>query len=240
MKAAAIALSYGRREVCDLLGMWERQTRAVPLLLWLDGVPQSVPTVDLPPSVYPYRCPRLGEPNRIGGVRAAAVAVARDRFKLAPSDAIIIIDDDDFYSSRHVERTLDALLSAEWTGAGRIGIQWTRGAVPDLVGNVFGPGQHAAWAMRLRLYDLAGGYQEQDEAEDVRLADRIGWARCLTHQHVTHVRRQYGYGSLSSPPIAYDRALLRERVPLAEAIAPSWSAELDELEHWCTTHEPPG
>ncbi len=228
MRAAAIVLSYGREELCELLACWARQTLPIPLLLWLDGPAPELG--ELPPHVHVHQAEREASPDRIGLIRAAAVELARKRFDLAPSDAYIALDDDDYYHPRHAELTVAALRNAPWTGARRIGLQRRRGELPILLeSGPGGPGQHPTWAMRLALYDMAGGYTSA-RVEDIDLGQRIGFKHCIAHTWCTHVRRQYGTGMAED----YDRDAARARARLAPIIEPVWSSELVELEAWCT------
>jgi hypothetical protein len=234
VRAAAIVLSYGRRELGELLTMWSMQSRLVPLLVWLDDCAAHVDARGC--NVVLHHASAIGGGNTIGGVRRAAVALARQLFGLGPLDAFIVLDDDDFYSRHHAARTLEALeAGAEWTGAKRMGIQWHPDQMPpELVTSTSGPGQHAAWAMRLSAYDRAGGYREEDRLEDVRLAERIQWDVCRPHPYLTHVRRQFGFGSMTS--VEYDRVSLRSG-ELPALIEPTWRPELVQLERWALAHE---
>jgi hypothetical protein len=239
VRAAAVVLSYGRRELGELLTMWARQSRGVPLLVWFDDCATDCAALAGGGVVF-HRGPRAGGRTTIGGVRRAAVEYARQLFALEPDDAILTLDDDDFYSSHHAAVSLAALeQGAEWTGARRIGIQWRPYQLPpELVASDGGPGQHATWAMLLSTYDRAGGYREQDRVEDMALAERLGWSACQPHRCLTHVRRQFGgASSLSAPGVAYDRDALRAAGELPTWIAPSWSHELTELERWALEHE---
>jgi hypothetical protein len=228
MRAAAIVLSYGREELCELLACWARQTVAVPLLLWLDGPAPELG--ELPPNVRVHQADREASPDRIGRIRASAVALARQHFELGPDDVYIALDDDDYYHPRHAELTLTALRNAPWTGARRIGLQRLRGTTPTLLeSGPGGPGQHPTWAMRLALYDEAGGYNDA-RVEDIDLGQRIGFKQCLAHTWCTHVRRQFGTGMAED----YNRDAARSRAKLASSIRPTWNGELIALEAWCT------
>jgi hypothetical protein len=114
---------------------------------------------------------------------------------------------------------------------------------PELVTAGGGPGQHAAWGLRLDTYDRAGGYQGADQYEDTTLAARIGWRSFTSHHALTHVRRQFG-STLSSvlkgksPHEAqYNRDQLRRDNPVPAEILPTWRPELGELEAWTREHE---
>jgi hypothetical protein len=235
VRAAAVVLSYGRRELGELLTSWMAQSRPVPLLVWLDGCTAAIDCRR--DDIAFHRARRSGGVDTIGGVRRAAVEWTRERFGLGPEDAIVLLDDDDYYSPHHAARTLDALeQGADWTGALRIGVQWRPDQMPpEVMASAGGPGQQAAWAMRLRVYDLAGGYFEDDRLEDVQLAQRIGWSTCRPHAFLTHVRRQFG-GASSLSSAGYDRDALRVG-ELPRLIAPTWRPELVELERWTLEHE---
>ena len=242
MNVVAIVLSYGRAELGELLTMWLKQTRPTPLLVWLDGYTGKVVAPD---NVHVYRAPRLGSNDSIGAVRAAAVELARELYSLGPTDGFLALDDDDYYSPTHAARTVAALERAPhgWTGAARIGCQWRPDQMPpEIVSSDSGPGQQAAWALRMDTYDRAGGYQP-DAYEDTALAARIGWPACTTHHALTHVRRQFG-DNLSgvlhgrSPHVAhYDRTQARRARVLPNAIGPSWRPALAHLEAWTRSHE---
>jgi len=246
MIAVAIVLSFGRAELGELFTQWIKQTRPTPLLVWLDGYAGKVVA---PGGVHVHHSERLGHNGSIGAVRAAAVELARELYSLGPADGFLVLDDDDYYSPTHAQHTVSALERAPggWTGAARVGYQWRRDQLPpELVsndGHAPGPGQHAAWGLRLETYDRAGGYLGSDQYEDTDLGARIGWRACSTHYALTHVRRQFGH-TLSSvlhgkaPNAArYDRDQLRRDVPVAAEIVPTWRPELAELEIWTRTHE---
>jgi len=224
MRAVAIVVTCGRVELMQLLAMWARQSVPVPLLVWLDDAPH-VRVCDVPDTFHVHHAPRIGGPLDVGAARNAAVAYARALFGLREDDAFIVLDDDDYYARDHAERTLRVLaLGAAWTGARRIGVQRNLDA-PVLVESDDGPGQHAAWAMRLGLFDSAGGYP-LGPCEDVNLANAIGWPRCTPHWHLTHVRRSSS-GSLSAhgcdrngARIAANEALQRA-LPSLEGYYPS-------------------
>jgi hypothetical protein len=227
--------------------MWWRQSTPIPLVLVFDcsgGI--SPPAAKfLPPGVELHPADVDGDGFQLGGALANAVEVARHAHTLGPDDAILVIDDDDYYSPRHVEVTVAALERerVDWTGAQRIGFQWRPNQMPpEIVDSGWGPGQHAAWAYRLRLYDRAGGYREElgrtaGARSDVYLGQRMGWTRCATHRALTHVRRQFGYASISAPGMNFDRARLRASVPLLPSIQPAWRPELDALERWCLANQ---
>lgn len=245
MIAVAIVLSYGRAELGELLTQWIKQSRPTPLLVWLDGYAGKIVA---PGGVHVHHAPRLGGNHSIGAVRAAAVEFARELYELGPSDAFLVLDDDDYYSPTHAARTIEALERAPggWTGAARVGYQWQPDQMPpELVRSDYGPGQHAAWALRLETYDRAGGYLASDAYEDTALGARIGWGACTTHHALTHVRRQYGstlsavLRSKGTDVAHYDRSQLRRDHPLPPAIGPTWRRELAELEIWTRTNEAP-
>lgn len=242
MKAVAVGLTFGRVELAELLTQWARQSMPCPLFLYFNGIP--LPIEYLPPGVVLEQCaPALSESSDLaplGSMMSAAVARARALFELTPDDAVLVIDDDDYYSPHHVEATTAALQRAEWTGAQRIGIQWRpRQMPPEIIQAGWGPGQHAAWGYRLRTYDRAGGYfGGESTRSDVSLGQRMGWALCSSHRRLTHVRRQFGYASISSPQIGFSRERLRASTPRLARIQPAqWSADLDALERWTLAHE---
>lgn len=247
MNTVAIVLSYGRAELGELFTQWIKQTRPTPLLVWLDGYAGMVvaPRGTGPGhGIHVHHAPRKGPNSSIGVVRAAAVELARELYSLGPLDGFLVLDDDDYYSPAHAERTIAALERAPhgWTGAQRVGYQWHRDMMPpELVASGGGPGQHAAWGVRLDLYDRCGGYLD-DAREDTSLGARMGWLHCTTHTNLTHVRRQYG-STLSSvlkgghPGTHYDRDQLRRDNPVPESIEPTWRHELAELECWTLEHE---
>lgn len=242
MKAVAICWSYGRESLNELLSMWCRQTKPLPLLVWLDGcvTPHVHPSlwgrtwpgnteVSGGPVHFHY-APRLTHGRSLALMRRASIEHAKRLFELGPDDAFLVLEDDDFYAPRHAEETVRALESAEWTGALRTGLQLDASSSPQLVEASGGPGAHAAWAMRLGLYEAAGGYIET-EYDDVDLSHRIGWGRCTPHRAVTYVRR-YHQGNLSR--VGFDVARARRSAPLAARFEPAtWSEELETLRRWC-------
>jgi len=256
MQTIAIVVSYGRRELCDLLAMWERQTVQVPLFVWLDDAPH-VPA-RWPAGVVAEHAERTGDPHRIGETRRLAVERARELFDLGPDDAFMVLDDDDYYHRNHCEETIEALGYTPWTGARRVGMQTapchvgmitTRQRWPALASSLAlarpelgivtaggGPGFHACWAMRFALYDAAGGYRADEQAEDCALAWRIGWQHCIPHDRLTHVRRQYGPSLYTCH---YDRALLRSQIPLAVEYAstPLEQTQIPFLSDWVEAHK---
>jgi hypothetical protein len=251
LKTVAIVLSYGRAELGELLTQWVKQTRPTPLLVWLDGYEGDVraPMAEWPPEwdqppFYVHHAERLGPNTSIGVVRAAAVELARELYSLGPLDSFLVLDDDDYYSPTHAARTIEALERAPhgWTGAQRVGYQWQPDQMPpELVRTGGGPGQHAAWGVRLDLYDRVGGYLD-DAREDTSLGARMGWLHCTTHTALTHVRRQYG-STLSAvlkgghPGTHYDREQLRRDNTVPLRIEPTWRPQLGELECWTLEHE---
>jgi hypothetical protein len=254
MRVVAIVLSFGRAELGELFTQWVKQTHPTPLLVWLDGYAGKVhapdawaPTWVAPrPMIHVHRAPRLGDNGSIGAVRAAAVELARELYSLGPSDGFLVLDDDDYYSPTHAEHTIRALERSHggWTGADRLAYQWHPDMMPPEPASAGGgPGQHAAWGLRLDTYDRAGGYQGADQYEDTVLAARIGWRSFSSHHALTHVRRQFG-STLSSvlkgksPAEAkYDRDQLRRDNPVPPEIVPTWRPELGELEAWTRTNE---
>lgn len=231
MRAIAIVWSFGRASLNELLSMWERQTRRVPLLVWLDGAELDHATP--PPGAYVHRSPMRGPADSLASMRRASIEFARTTFTMAPEDAFIILEDDDFYSSHHAARALEVLeQGAEWTGSLHIGLQHAPGRIPELVQGESGPGQHAAWAMRLRTYDAGGGYPDTRQ-DDVALGFAIGWKHCTPHRYLTHVRRWHG-GNLCTQD--YDRAAVRASATLTRTLEPHWRPELTMLEQWCAAN----
>ena len=231
MKAAAFVCTYGRVEVCELLTMLERQTLQLPTLVYVDDAPH-LRTVKLPDCVSVVHG---GPIANFGAVRAAAVVVARDLFGLDEDSGLIVLDDDDFYSSRHFELTTRALEHAPlgWTGALAMGLTVDGGPV-EFVRNSGGVGQHATWAFRLGLYDRAGGYDVRlRRDEDLALGYAMGFSNCAPHLNATHVRRQSRWGIAGAAN--FDRQLLRTAAHYTPFLETSDSAELAELEQWCAT-----
>lgn len=237
MRVVAVCLTFGRVELGELLTQWARQSVRVPLFLLFDGEPP--PIEYLPPGVTLELAAQQGAAFTVGVLMAEAVERARRVHQLDLADGVMVIDDDDYYSPRHVEVTLQALERAEWTGAQRIGIQWRPGQMPpEIVESGWGPGQHATWAYRLRAYDRVGGYGDDAERFDVLLGQRMGWTRCTTHRSLTHVRRQFGYASVSSPAVRFDRARLHATVPKLGRIQPAqWRDDLEVLERWALANQ---
>jgi hypothetical protein len=231
MKVIAMAITYGRADLCELIACWARQTITVPLVLCFDGV--SLPVEDLPPNVHVHRLPdHLGNGESIGPVRAAAVDFVRRRFELTHNDAFLVLDDDDYYHPQHAERTTTALRNTLWTGARRYGLQRGRGQQPELMEGLIGQGAHPTWGIRLAIYDEAGGYTDA-KVEDIDLRNRMGPRRCASHTWCTHVRRECGLGMSN---LGHDRHSSRAAAKLAEVVRPAFSAELQGLETWCTRH----
>jgi hypothetical protein len=236
MKAAAVVCTYGREAVCELLACVERQTLELPTLVFVDGRltyldGSEVLRFDVPSMIDVVQAPRQVS---LGMVRRAAVEAAREHFELGADDALLVLDDDDFYSSQHFELTLRALELAgpgRWTGALAMGFQLDGGAL-ELVNGEAGVGQHATWAFRLGAYDAAGGYLDVPKDEDVALSHALGWKHCTAHHFVTHVRRQHAE-SISSSSVNFDRDYARQVGQYVHHIAPRWTDELEQLEQWC-------
>lgn len=230
MRAAALVMTYGRPQLAELLACVLRQTTSnVPTLVYVDNASwlQVAPV----PSVHVTYGPPI---ELFGDVRAAAVERARVIFGLGPSDGLIILDDDDFYSSRHYERTIEALEREPgcWTGGLAMGVTFDGGPVEYVRGEA-GVGQQATWGFRLAEYDAAGGYAAVRRDEDLALASSLGWSNCRPHWHCTHVRRQSHREGISGAA-NFDRALLRSKAyARAEVMVPRWSAECEALEQWC-------
>ncbi len=229
-RAAAVVLTYGRTLLGELLAQLECQTRPLPVLVWVDDTPDLV--VHAPPLVHVVHGAREGRDRSIGLVRRAAVEAARARFELGADDAIVLLDDDDFYCAHHFARTLQALEGAVWTGGLAMGLVLGDGP-PEYVRAERGLGQHATWAMRMAHYDRAGGYIDE-RSEDTGLAERLGWHTCAPHFACTHVRRHH-VANLSG--IAqYDRGAMRLIDDTAKVIEPRWSPRCEEFERFCADH----
>jgi hypothetical protein len=229
MRAAAVVCTYGRAELGELLACVARQTLELPTLVYLDGA--RVAFDSLPPSVDVCAGPRA---SSLGMLRRTAVDVARVEYELGELDAVLVLDDDDFYSSQHYELTLRALELAGpngWTGALAMGFQLDGGPL-ELVHGEAGVGQHATWSYRLGAYDAAGGYLDVHQDEDTALGHSLGWKNCRAHHYVTHVRRQHS-SSISSARVNFDRELVRSLTRCPPVVRPLWTPELEQLERWC-------
>lgn len=235
MRAIAITWSYGRASLNELIAMWLRQSVCVPLLIWLDGAQQMESTV-APAGITVHAAPKLGPGDSLAPMRRASIDFARSTFELGQSDAFIVLEDDDFYAHDHVQRVLEVLdRGAQWTGSLKIGLQLEAGRTPELVEGESGPGQHAAWAMRLGLYDMAGGYPDTRQ-DDVVLGFAAGWERCKSHRHLTHVRRLHRNNLCT---LDYDRGAARSRTPLTTHCEPRWNPELAMLDRWVRANAGP-
>lgn len=234
MKAVAVVVTYGRPELAELLACVDRQTLQLPTVVYVDDAPQlQVSTSN--PLVVVVQGPAH---KTLGGVRHDAIEAARTIFKLGAESGVLVLDDDDFYSSQHFEVTTRALREAEggWTGGLAIGVTFDGGPV-QYVCNDGGAGQHATWAFRLARYDEAGGYPDVSTDEDLGLGYAMGLRTCAPHWSCTHVRRQSTFTSVSG--LRYDREKLRrEAMPLARA-KPFWSPQCAYLERWCLAHFEP-
>jgi hypothetical protein len=229
MRCAAVALTIGRPQVRGFLWQLSQQTMRVPTLLWADGEDLAVDS-PLSEGMCVIHGGALGSPRSIGLVRRAAVAHAIHLFELGDDDGLILLDDDDFYSSRHLEVTAEALSGAAFVGAQRFGIA-ERGQAPVVCEDAEGMGLHGTWGVRVGTYLDAGGYQD-DRLEEVCLARRIGVSHLVMHRRLTHVRRLHD--AQLSQTVSYDREALRTCF-LPVAIGPEYSPELSELEAWCAT-----
>lgn len=226
--------TYGRAALCDLLACIDRQTFPLRTLVFVDGAP-GLRFDELPELVDVCAAPR--QPS-LGMVRRAAIEAARDDFELRAQDALLVLDDDDFYSERHYAITFAALGAAlrehgelGWTGALAMGLTVDGGAL-ELVHGEAGVGQHGTWAFTVEAYDAAGGYMDLPRNEDVALGHALGWANCRTHQQVTHVRRHHAANI--SGRANFDRDMVRALDRMATTVRPStWSPELEQLERWC-------
>jgi hypothetical protein len=231
MKAAAVVCTYGRPALRELLACIARQTYQLPLLVYCDGLLMELENV---PSEFFL----VGEERRAGSlglVRRSAVQAARTILQLESQDALLVLDDDDFYASQHFELTLRALDLAPppfgWTGGLSMGLTVDGGA-PELVRGEAGVGQHGTWAYRMLAYDAAGGYPDVHRDEDVALSHALGWRNCRPHHCVTHVRRHHR-SNMSARD--FDRDLVR-KLDHGQAFCASpapWSDELEQLEQWC-------
>lgn len=230
MRAAAVVLTYGRPELAELLAQWSRQRERVPLLVWVDGTPELA--IAAPAGVHVLHGPRFGARESIGLIRAAAMHAAIGVFALTAADALIVLDDDDYYAPDHTTASLDPLRQgARWTGARAMGLETERGV--EYVRADRGCGQHATWALTVGAYLSAGGYGDA-KYEDMDLALRLGWGSCMPHYRCTHVRRQYEQGdNFSGARVRFDRARLREISGGTRAIVPYWSPRCQTLASWC-------
>lgn len=231
-EAAAVVLTYGRVELDELLACLERQTVQVPTLIYVDDVPELV--IEAPELALGvvWRGATFPRSHSIGLVRRAAIEAARGCFGLTEASGVIVLDDDDFYSSRHFELTLKALGEAPggWTGGLAMGLTNNASWPPEYVRSVSGVGQHATWAFRLGLYDQAGGYPDVGE-EDTALGYGMTWKKCLAHYHCTHVRRHHDTNL--SGVCRYDRARMRAIGRLTLHARPRWTERCEALEQWC-------
>jgi hypothetical protein len=206
----------------------------LPVLVYVDAE-RGLLVHDVSPSVAVV----YGRPvASLGAARAAAVQAARDRFGLGLKSAIVVLDDDDFYSSRHFEATLAALDRAPggWTGSLAIGLTCDGGPI-EFVRNESGVGQHATWAYTLARYDAGGGYPDIAKDEDLGLGYGMKWRECTPHWYCTHVRRQTTIASISG--LGFDRAKLRSMVKSRRNIGPLWTKELRDLDRWCAARYAP-
>lgn len=234
MRAAAVVCTYGRAALCDLLTCIDRQTLPLRTLVFVDGAP-GLRFDELPELVDVCAGPRQAS---LGLVRRAAVEAAREEFELRAEDAVIMLDDDDFYSSRHYATTFAALDAVQlelgelgWTGGLAMGLTVEGGAL-ELVHGEAGVGQQGTWAFTLGAYDAAGGYLDLPRNEDIALSHALKWSNCRAHHHVTHVRRHHAANI--SGRADFDREKVRALDRMATNVRPStWSPELEQLEQWC-------
>lgn len=242
MKACAVVVTYGRHELGELLACVARQDHQLPTLVYVDDSPGLV--IDV--AAIPKRTGGLerievvyGPPRpSLGAVRHDAIEAARLLFDLDSDSGVLVLDDDDFYSSQHFAVTIRALREAKqgWTGGLAIGLT-IDGAPVEYVCNDGGCGQHATWGFRLGRYDEVGGYLDVQRDEDIALAYALGFKTCTPHWHCTHVRRQTTHLSVSG--LGFDRVKLRRQVLQLKSIAPDWSASCYFLERWCRVHFDP-
>ena len=232
IRYCAVVLTYERVQLCELLAMLDRQTRPMPVLFYVDHAPELA--IELANAKHDWRVAHACEEpsqNSVGLVRRAAIEDARQWLSLDADDVVIVLDDDDFYCSRHFELTIQALGPRAWTGALAMGLETHPNAAPIYVSGQRGPGQHATWAYRLRQYDAAGGYQDTP-SEDVALGFTMGWDSCTPHWFCTHVRRHHP-ANLSGPTANHDRARMRAVSATVAIASPRWTARCEELERWC-------
>jgi hypothetical protein len=234
VKAVAVVVTYGRAELGELLACVERQTHQLPTLVYVDDAPGL--TIKRVASNAHVRLVHGPPQETLGAVRHNAIEAARCIFSLEADSGVLVLDDDDFYSSEHFATTLRALGDAKdgWTGGLAIGVA-IDGAPVEYVCNEAGCGQHATWGFRLGKYDQAGGYPNVARDEDLALAYAMGFRTCSPHWQCTHVRRQTSHSSVSG--LGYDRAKLRLQVPpqLAQ-VEPRWSEHCYFFERWCRMH----
>jgi hypothetical protein len=240
VRAVAVTWSFGRASLCELLGMWQRQTRRVPLVVWLDGVAgrrRPIRLHDLTEcDVYFVEAPRMTLGTSLAPMRNASLRCIQHMFSLTFDDAFLVLEDDDFYASTHAERTLEALEAhASWVGSLRVGQQWHPHATPELCRSTHGPGPHAQWGMRFGLWSEVGGYPFGRQQDDMALAERLGWDRCSEHTAVTYVRREHA-ANLSRVNYDMEGARAARR---AATFEPTWNVELAGLEAWCQKYAQP-
>ena len=237
MKAVAIALTFGRPELSELLACIARQSRPLPTLVYVDDAPEL--EIVAPDDVeVVYGAPIAGGEHAIGTMRRLAISLARARYQLGPRDALLVLDDDDFYASTHYEYTLRALeRDAEWTGSLSMGLETTMADGRAMIEHVRaerGYGQHGTWCYRLGLYDLAGGYPEQTPMPDVALGQAMAALRpCTPHRYCTHVRKHH---ALNLSLCKLSRQELRARTPRELVAAPRWTDLCEERERFCAAY----
>lgn len=235
MKAVAVVVTYGRAELGELLACVENQGHPLPTLIYVDDAPDLEITV---PATAHVRVLHGPPQPTLGAVRHNAIEAARCVFNMDADSGVLVLDDDDFYSSQHFGVTLRALEASPdgWTGGLAIGLT-IDGAPVQYVCNQGGCGQHGTWAFRLGRYDAAGGYPNVAQDEDIALAYAMGFRKCAPHWTCTHVRRQNARASVSG--LGYDRHKLRATVPQQPHIRPTWSDKCYFFERWCRAHFEP-
>lgn len=242
MKAIAIALTFGRSTLPQLLGCWARQTRRVSLFVWVDDAPSLRIEAGELVTVFHGKAFDTPEDLRsVANIRNAAISAAREYYGLAPQDVIMVLDDDDFYSPAHAQTTLAPFddPSCEWVGSLAFGLESSPSEPPVYVCGERGPGQHATWAYRLSAYDRGEGYLAAEVSDDPGFGRRMGWNNCRSHYHCTHVRSHHD-ANLSAIDRAYDRAAMRARSQLVPGVArPEWTARSENLAFWCAQHFTP-
>ncbi len=243
MRAVAVVLTFGRAELSELLACWDRQTRRVPMVVWVDDAPwlrvEQVRDCDV---LHGRAFAGELDDRSVASVRNAAIAAARQLHQLDADDVIMILDDDDFYTAAHAEVTLRPFddSACEWVSGLAIGLESSRTAPPQYLCAEGGVGQHATWAYRVGAYDRAQHYQSVDVSDDPQFGRRMGWHRCRPHWHCTHVRSHHG-SNLSGPTVAWDRAKQRAMTALVPGgiARPEWSERCERLSVWCASHFTP-
>lgn len=232
--AVAVMLTFGRESAREVLAQWQRQTVRVPLFVWIDDAPE-LDASRVPPGVMAVHRPRVGKAPGVGAARHLAVMQAIEWAKVSNDGAVLMLDDDDFYSSRHAARTLEALTHTDFTGALAFGLESDEGAALAVVESDKGPGCHATWGFRVRPYVIAGGY-EDTKLEDVALVRALARKAGVSpvgHRHLTHVRRKRPTGLMG---LSYDRARVRRLARRTDVLRPLWTEECQRLDGFVREH----